>query len=73
MIVFCAPHVRVLTKMSLAERVDSGRFAFCVPTDVVSAASLVQSNVSSREETERIDMAKGQLGVSTTWSRISVT
>ena len=46
---FCAPHVRVFTKMSLAECVDNDRFAFDFPSDVVAAVSFARSNV-------RIDM-----------------
>ena len=51
-----APHVRVVTKMSLAKCVNNGRFAFCVTSDVVAA----RSNVDSKGKIQRNDMEKGQ-------------
>ena len=43
-----APHVCLATKMSSAENFNKGRCASCVPYDVVTTASLAQSNVSSK-------------------------
>ena len=43
-----APHVCVATKMSSAENVNKGLCTSCVPSDVVTAASLARSNVSSK-------------------------
>ena len=52
--VLCAPHERVLVMASFADFVESVCFPFGVPSDAVAIAALAGSNVSRRQETERM-------------------
>ena len=56
--VLCAPHERVLVMASFADFVESVCFPFGVPSDAVAIAALAGSNVSRRQETERMQLVR---------------
>ena len=55
-----APHLRILIRVSFAERVNNDRLAFCFPSDVLVPVLLARSNVSINEGASQICMEKWQ-------------